>query len=113
MVIGAVIAARNAKRLNLSFFAKGYAMFVLYLGVAMYLNDYVHKMLVENGQTDYFSLCYISPYYESIFPFLEKIRAATSYNTMLISYIAGFTLIAIIVYSAERALTKKSRRSFI
>ena len=86
---------------------------MLYLGIAMFLNDYVYKMHTERGEVHYFNMCYITPHEESIFPFLEKIREATSYSGMLASYILGFTLIAVIVYSVERALTKKSRKLLV
>ena len=104
MLIGAVIAARNGRRMNLRYFLSGLYVYLGYLAVAMLLNIVGYRLLTANGMDDVFNMMFISPYFPCTLPILSSIHAATSWGVLFPLYVLGFLIIALIIFLAERLL---------
>ena len=104
MLIGAVIAARNGRRMDLRYFLSGSCVYLGYLGVAMLLNVIGYRLLTANGMDDVFNMMFISPYFPCTLPILSSIHASTSWGVLFPLYVLGFLIIALIIFLAQRLL---------
>lgn len=77
---------------------KALPVFLTLTTVAFFANIIFYK----SGNTEYFNLFYISPYYRSEIPFLDYFRKV--YPIMLILYIGVFTLISFIIIILVRLM---------
>lgn len=107
-LVGGIITAVSIRnKYNLREFAKGVIVFAVFVSVAMALNIGVHAYLVSAGMDDTFNMFFISPYFDCTLPILSAIYPLVPYPVFLISYIIGFSLVALIVFGATRLIISK------
>ena len=102
VVIGVFLAAHNRHHLNKRFFAWAMAAFTVLCGVALGLNTVMHYAKPDVG----FNMFYISPFQNCTLPVLSEVYTKAPYPVFLIVYILGFTLVAALVYTIEKAAAK-------
>ena len=109
VLIGVVIAVRTARadRLDRRFFLGGTCVFLVLFGIAMLMNEAGHRFLVANAIDDSFNMFFISPYYPCTLPVLSEVQKVAPYPLFLLTYIAGFFIIAVIIFCIQRILTDK------
>ena len=87
------------------FFLSGVPLFLISLGIALFLNEHVHEMLVANGIDATFSMFMISPYFEINFPVLPYIVENHPYPVAVFCYGAVFTALAFLTLFAVAKLS--------
>ena len=109
VLIGVVIAVRGAKSggLDRRFFLGGFYVFLSLVATAMVMNEIGHGLLVANSIDDSFNMFFISPHYECTLPILSEIQKITPYPVFLLTYLVGFSLIALIIFGVLRIFTDK------
>lgn len=107
VIVGILLAYRNIERMNKNTFIRALNLFFVYFASAMLFNLSMHHFLIQERTNDAVNMLFLSPYYENVIPFLQRIREATSYNVMVFVYVMGILSIALIIFAAERALFSK------
>ena len=86
----------------------GYAVFLLFTGLALALDVLVYHVAPLGGET--FNMFFISPYFVSTLPVFGTIWRTAPYPVFLLCYLVAFTLGGLIVLGAQQAaLAVKSR----
>jgi hypothetical protein len=112
VIVGILLAYRNIERMNKNTFIRALNLFFTYFSVAMIFNLSMHQVLFKRGMDDVVNMFFLSPYFENVIPFLQRIREATSYNVMVLVYVAGFIAIALIIFTAEKAFFNKKTHTY-
>ena len=112
VIVGILLAYRNVGRMNKNTFIRALNLFFTYFSVAMIFNLSMHQVLFKRGMDDVVNMFFLSPYFENVIPFLQRIREATSYNVMVLVYVAGFIAIALIIFTAEKAFFNKKTHTY-
>ena len=101
IVVAVLLIARNKDKLNLSFLIKALPVFAILCLIAIILNEVV-IYLIPSGHT--FNMFYISSRFDCTLPILSMIYPVIPYPLFLIMYILGFTLIAFIIFYAQKGI---------
>lgn len=75
---------------------KGLIVFLIFVGIAMYLNIVIYNLGILNGET--FNMFYISPYFTSHLPVYETVQKSVPYLIYLLFYIFTIFMGSLIVY---------------
>ncbi|MBO7196520.1 MAG: YwaF family protein [Clostridia bacterium] len=110
VILGVMLAIRYCHRMNKHYFFGGFILFMIYFAIAMVANITIHDFIVQTGRDDSINMFFLSPYEESFLPILETIRQATSHTVMVLTYMAGFTFLAVVIYKLQYRLTENRRQ---
>ena len=110
VILGVMLAVRYCDRMNRHYFFGGFNLFMAYFAIAMTANITIYDYIVKTGRDDSINMFFLSPYYETFLPILQMIREATSYYVMVLTYMAGFAFLAIVIYKLQYRLTEKRRQ---
>ena len=109
IVIGLYLFAWNRKNTNLKTFAWGGLIFVISVTTAILLN-----VIIGNNVVDEFNMFYLNENYESIILIVKDIKPHVPWIIFILSYIVGFSALAIGTYFFEVGiyyLYKKSKEN--
>ncbi|MBQ2793259.1 MAG: YwaF family protein [Clostridia bacterium] len=104
IVSGVYLASRYRSKLNIKYYLKGAAVFVVMLGVAFLLNLTVPSALAAAGHTDEFNMFYIGPKYPCSLPILSTIYPKVPYPAFFAIYAFGFIAAAAIIFYAAKGI---------
>ena len=77
-------------------------VFLIFLGVALFLNITIYNSGILNGET--FNMFYISPYFISTLPVFNIIQQNVPYLIYLIIYIVAIVIGSLIIYSIAKGI---------
>ena len=103
--VGILMVAYNRKHMNKRYFAGSLVIFYTMAIIALVLNETLYE--------HYINLFFISRHYDCTLPLLSNIYKAVPYGWYFVIYFLGFTLVAFLVYLAEKgvlALIQKCNR---
>ena len=106
VVLGILIAAYNRRKMNKRYFVGSLIVFCFFAGVAMIINEVVHKNFIIPGSNEAINMFYISPYYPCTLPVLSDIYAKVPYPAFLCIYLLGFTAISGIIFTLEKLVIR-------
>jgi len=108
VVIGVLIAVHERRRTSKRQFVHGVAVFAAFTLIAMGLNIAMHYIHLANGIDATFNMFYISPFHDCTLPVLSIFYPLLPYPLFLICYLAGFSLVAALVYGIQYGIIKKA-----
>ncbi|MBE6536369.1 MAG: hypothetical protein E7673_00295 [Ruminococcaceae bacterium] len=93
------------------YYASAVPIFLLFITVAVMLNEIFFKIFTAKGMDDEFNMFFISPHFECMFPVLDTIQANTPYPVFLFSYILilsafSFAILYVEAFFAKRHIEK-------
>ena len=104
LIGGIITIAHNRENHKYENLYKGGIVFIALVAVAMVLNVTVHAYHVSEGMTDTFNMFFISPYFDCTLPVLSSIYPTVPYPIFLLTYIIGFAVVALIMFSLTKLI---------
>lgn len=104
IIVGIYTLVYFRKKLSFSFFLKAIPTFVVFMIVAIALNEII-PLIIDLTDTT-FDMFYISRHFESNQPILGQIKATAPYIIFLLIYTLGFTFVSFIVNLAALGFKK-------
>lgn len=99
VILGVFFLARYRGKLDRRFFVSGAAVFLILVSIALVLDAVVPRFTDET-----FNMFFISPFFPSTLPVLEKIYPLVPWPVFLAIYLVGYTAAALIVFFAAKGL---------
>ena len=106
---GIYLAFRCREKMHLKNLGGAGVIFSTLVGIAMILNEVVHRHLILNGSDDVFNMFFISPYFDCTLPVLSSFYDSVPYPVFLCIYILGFMLCALVVMHLMNGLVRLTR----
>ena len=102
IAVGVLLVAHNRHHLNKRFFAWSVMVFTALCVIALIFNIVVQNALIASGSDQVVNMFYISPYISSELPVFSTIYPLVPYPVFFMIYLLGFSLVALIIYAAEK-----------
>ncbi len=109
VVLGVFVLIHERKKLNVKYFLKAVAVFVIMVAIAVILNEAVFYLLRSNGLDDTFNMFFISSHFPADLPVLSTIYEIAPYPIYLFAYVFGFSLASFIVLSLGGGIIKLAK----
>ena len=100
LALGVFLAAHNRHKLNKRFFAWAFIVFAVFAVLAFSFNVVMHYVKPEAGV----NMFYISPFIPCTLPILSIVYASVPFPVYALVYLAGFTLVAAVIYAIEKGV---------
>ena len=104
VALGIFLTAHSLKNVKFRHLGIALAIFYVFCGIAMILNESVHNLIVAGEIVGEFNMFFISPYYNCTLPILADIYKAVPYPAFLAIYMVGFALIALLFFAIEKGI---------
>ncbi len=105
VIIGALIAVHERRKLNLKYFFGGSVTFVL-----MCVSAFVMNVCAPLFTDETFNMFYIGPRFACPLAVLSSVYAALPYPLFLVVYVLGFTLAAFIFFALHKGANRIASR---
>lgn len=92
------------------YFLSALPVFLLFVAVAVTLNEGMYNYFTANALDESFNMFFISPHYECMFPILDLIQAHTPYHFFLLSYLLILSVFSFLLIYAENAIIRKVKK---
>ena len=102
LVLSVYLLMTKEVEINITNLKNSIYVFLLFLGVAMFLNITIYQSGILNGET--FNMFYISPYFISILPVFNIIQQNVPYLIYLIIYIVAIVIGSLIIYYIAKGI---------
>lgn len=110
VIVGMMLAYRSRRRMDKHYFLGGFTVFMTYFNVAMLYNLIGHKIVTKMGLGYEINMLFLSPYHKCSIPMLQDIRNQSSYPIMVLTYLIFFTIIAYMIFMAQKSLFSEEKR---
>ncbi|MBQ8472038.1 MAG: YwaF family protein [Bacilli bacterium] len=102
LVLSVYLLIAKEVEINLTNLKNSIYVFLIFLGVALFLNIMIYQSGILNGET--FNMFYISPYFISTLPVFNIIQQNVPYLIYLIIYIVAIVIGSLIIYSIAKGI---------
>lgn len=106
-LVGLALTVSYRKKFTWKFFASGIIVFAGMLGIAMFLNWFVPNVI---GTEDKFTMFSLSWIYGCELPLLDVVFEKAPYVVFFLCYVAGFCLIATLIFSIIKFILFSSEK---
>ena len=111
IVFGLFIATYLRKRFNFSLYLKGLYTFAVLCGIALVMDIGMYHVFQALDIDHTFNMFFISPYFDCTLPVLDSIYKKIPYIPFLATYILGFGVIGVIMFTIQKGCIKMATRT--
>ena len=108
LVVSVYLLMSKELEIKWSNLKNAFLVFLIFVGIAMYLNLVIYNLGILNGET--FNMFYISPYFTTHLPVYNTIQENTPYLVYLFLYILSIFLGSLIIYLSSLGISKLKRK---
>jgi hypothetical protein len=105
-VVSVYLLMSGEVKIDIKTFKNAIPVFLIGVGIATFLNFYVHNTGILNGET--FNMFYISPYFVSELPVFCTIQQEVPYIIFLLTYIFALTFGGFIIFCISSLIAHKT-----
>ena len=110
LVVSIYLLFTGTVEINKNNLKKGFIVFLVFVGLAEFLNIAIYKTGILNGET--FNMFYISPYFTSTLPIFDIIQENVPFLIFLLIYLIAIFIGSALIYYIAYLIKWKSMKKY-